>query len=111
MDFQNAPLLVAPIGDGFKVTFDGPIHTNVAWIEREMDKIIAAKPKRVELDLSRTTYISSLGLGVLVSLHNRINASGGKVYVVSIKKRTVGILKMAYLDKLLTITPDAVLPD
>ena len=44
MDYQNAPLTVAKIADGVRVTFNGPIHTNTAWIERELDTIVKSKP-------------------------------------------------------------------
>jgi anti-anti-sigma factor len=108
MDFQTPPVAVAPIGDGFRLTLSGPIHTNTAWIEREFDKVIARKPKLVELDLSCSEHISSVGLGVLVSLHNRLKQAGGAMTIVKILPRTKGILRAAYLDRMFTIAPDAV---
>jgi anti-anti-sigma factor len=108
MDYQVAPVNVATSGDSVRVTFNGPIHTNTAWIERELDAIVKSKPKTVELDLLKTEHISSLGLGVLVSFYNRLHADGAKVVVVAIRKHTVRILHLAYLDKLLTIPPEAI---
>src|SRR5262245_11943056 len=97
MDYQNAPVTVARSGEIVRITFNGPIHTNTAWIERELDTIVKSKPRTVELDLLKTEHISSLGLGVLVSFHNRLHADGAKVAVVAIRKHTVRILHLAYL--------------
>ena len=109
MDYQNAPVTVARSGEVVRVTFNGPIHTNTEWIERELDTIVKSKPRIIELDLLKTEHISSLGLGVLVSFYNRVHADGGKIIVAAIKKHTVRILHLAYLDKLLTIPPESIL--
>ena len=105
MDFQKPPVVVSRIADGFHLTFDGPIHVNTAWIEREFEKVVNQKPKLLELDLAGTEYISSMGLGILVGLHNRMKKDGGKVRVVKVKQKTFGILKYAFLDKLFEIDP------
>ncbi len=109
MDFQEAPVTVSDITDGFRVTMLGPIHTNVSWIEREFKRVIDAKPKRVELDLSKTQYISSLGVGVLVAFRNGIDAVGGVLHVVSIDNRAYQVLKYAHLTKVLNVDPAGVI--
>ena len=109
MDFQTPPIAVTAIPDGFRVALSGPIHTNTAWIERELDKVVARKPALVELDLSASEHISSLGLGILVKLHNALKVDGGVLRIVRILPRTKGILRAAYLDRMLSIAPDAVI--
>ena len=109
MDFQTAPIVVKPIADGVRVALSGPIHTNTAWIERELDKVVAQNPRHVELDLAGTDHISSLGLGILVKLHNSIKAHGGALRIVRILPKVKGILRAAYLDRMLVIAPDAVI--
>jgi anti-anti-sigma factor len=109
MDFQTAPIVIKPIADGVRVALSGPIHTNTAWIERELDKVVAQKPRLVELDLSGTEHISSLGLGILVKLHNGLKAGGGTMRIVKILPKIKGILRAAYLDRMLVIAPDAVI--
>jgi anti-anti-sigma factor len=110
MDFQKAPVVVTPIEHGFHLVFDGPIHTNTAWLESEFDRLVKLKPKLLELDLTGTEYISSMGLGILVGLHTRIKADAGKVRVVKIKQRTLNLLKYAFLHKLFEIDPAGVIP-
>jgi anti-anti-sigma factor len=108
MDFQVAPLAVSSIPDGLRITFNGPIHTNVAWLESELDRIVRARPKLVELDLLRTEHISSVGLGVLVNFSARISTAGGAIRVVAIRKQTLRILRIARLDTLFQFAKDAV---
>lgn len=103
MDFQSTPVTVAPITDGFRMTFTGPIHINTSWIESEMDKVVAARPKVVEMDLLGTTYISSHGLGLLISFNNRVGQGGGTVTIVKVPKVTYKLMKTARLDTILKI--------
>ena len=109
MDFQNAPVVALRDDDGgYTLKFDGPIHTNTSWLEREFQKVLEKKPPQLRLDLTRTEYISSTGLGVLVWLHNQAKTYGGVVHVVAVQKKTLAMMKIAFLDKLLKISPDAV---
>lgn len=103
MDFQSQPVTVAPIADGFRLSFSGPIHINTSWIEGEMDKVVAARPKVVEVDLAATSYISSHGLGVLINFNNRVKAAGGGLTIVKLPKATYRLLKAAHLHTVFTI--------
>lgn len=109
MDFQTAPIVAKRDDDGgYTLTFEGPIHANVTWLEREFKQVVSHKPVSVRLDLTRTEYISSTGLGMLVWLNNHVQAYGGVVHVVAVQKRTLGLLKVAFLDKVFRISPSAV---
>jgi anti-anti-sigma factor len=108
MDFQVEPCTVTATEGGFRIVFVGPIHTNTSWLERELDRVVAAKPKDVELDLTGTEYLSSMGLGILVGFHNRIKENGGVVRIVKILKPTLRLFKAAYLDRVFAIEPNAV---
>jgi anti-anti-sigma factor len=97
MDFQTAPVVVTAIDNGFRLGFTGPIHTNTAWLETELQKVSDAKPKLVELDLSGTEFISSMGLGVLVGFRNAIVKGGGMVAIIGIQERTLRTFKAAHV--------------
>ena len=107
MDIQSEPLVVTPTENGFRLRFVGPIHTNVTWLEHELDNVVNAKPKDVEIDLNGTEYISSLGLGVLVGFQTRIQNNGGAVRIVAIPKPTLRLFKTAFLDRVFKIEPSA----
>ena len=69
--------------------------------------ILTEAPKanyRVVADLAAVQFMSSAGLGMLVSLHKSCKAEGGKLVACNICKEIMGVLKMTHLDKLIVIT-------
>jgi len=108
MDVQNDPIAVSRIPDGLHVAILGPIHTNVSWLESAFQKILAAKPKRVELDLAKMPFLSSMGIGVLVSFRNAVVGSGAEFFTTAVQEPVLGTIKFAYLQGLLKITPETV---
>jgi anti-anti-sigma factor len=108
MDFQNEPITVTHSDGDYCVKLLGPIHTNVAWIETEFKKVIAAKPKNVDLDLAETSFLSSTGVGCLVWLYNGLKAEGATLRIVKIQKRVLSTLDYSRLTKILQVQPTAV---
>ena len=111
MDIQASPVVITRTPTGFVAKLIGSVHTNTAWIEGELKKVIAAKPEAVDLDLSETTFLSSAGIGLLVWLRNAITQGGGTVRVVSGRKRILATLKYAHLEALLGSASATVMPD
>lgn len=109
MDIQEAPIIVTPIADGFHVALIGGIHINNAWIERELDAVVAKKPRRVELDMARCDFVSSSGIGVLIGFYNRVAAAGGAIHVVKIQKNVYNAFRFARLEMLFKFENDAVI--
>jgi anti-anti-sigma factor len=103
MDYQDKPVDVAPIPDGYRVSVIGSIHTNVAWLEAELKKVAAHKPKKVEFDLSKMTFVSSMGLGTLVSFRNEILKGGGELKTTAVQKPVMKIIRFAHLQQLLKV--------
>ena len=108
MDSEPPPILITPIEGGFRVALSGPIHSNTAWIEGELNQLAASNPKKIELDLSGCDHIASVGLGMLVNFQNRIKGNGGAVRIVKMLPRMREILRAAYLHRFFDIAPDAV---
>ena len=109
MDSKKSPIAVTTIPDGFRVAVFGPIHLNLETIQPEFDRLVAAKPKRVELDLSQSEHVSSIGFSALINLRNRLKADGGTLAIVKILPRTRQIFTAAYLEKLFAFAPNAVI--
>ncbi len=109
MDLQNDPIAVTRITDGCRVSLLGPIHTNVAWLESAFARIIAAKPKIVELDLGKMSFTSSLGVGMLVSFRNAVAGYGGDLKTVAITEPVLKIIKFSFLNGLLKVGPETVI--
>lgn len=109
MDFQSSPIVVTATGERtFRVAISGPIHTNVAWLENELQRIAEGKPARVELDMAGTSFLSSTGVGVLVSFHRHVSEAGGVVQIVAADKNVYSTLRFARLDKVFGIAPSAI---
>jgi anti-anti-sigma factor len=111
MDIQDEPVVVTATPTGFNARLVGAIHTNTAWIEGEFRNIIAARPKDVELDLSQTSFLSSMGIGMLVWLNNEVKKGGGSFRITSIRKRVLATLRFSRLDGMLAATSATVVPD
>jgi len=48
-------------------------------LERAFTRALAARPDAVVVDLSGMTFMSSLGIGSLVTLHKEITRNGGRL--------------------------------
>ncbi len=109
MDFQDAPAAVTTIPDGFRVVVKGSIHTNVAWLERELTRVAESKPKKVELDLADVHHVSSMGIGSLIWFRNQVVKGGGSVQIVRIQNQVRGIFRAACLEAIFDLRPQAVI--
>ena len=64
---------------------------------------LARGERKFLIDLSRTGYIDSSGLGVLVSLSKRIRAQGGEVRLGSLNDDLKALFELTKLDTLFQI--------
>ncbi len=59
--------------------------------------------KKVILDLSKTKYIDSTGLGVMVAIHKQALMNAGAVVFLNLDSNIKSLLKMTALDRILNI--------
>jgi anti-anti-sigma factor len=62
--------------------------------------------RQVLLDLDRTGYIDSSGIGWLVGLHRRFVTAGGRLILHSVPPMVEQVIHLLKLHQLLTIKPD-----
>lgn len=108
MDIQNRPVVISRIADGYRVATMGSIHTNTDWLESEFKKVVEAKPKVVELDMAGTDYVSSWGIGVLMSLRTGVVKGGGTLRITAIQQQVLSTLKYASLLQVFKVDPGVV---
>lgn len=108
MGSEATPIRISPIENGCKIEIIGGVHTNVAWLETELKKIVADKPPQAELDLSHLTFLSSTGIGVLSWFRNSITKDGGQVRIVAVQHQVLDALRYARLLELFQIGPATV---
>ena len=75
---------------------------DAAEAERMGGELLAIRGP-VRLDCSELDYISSAGIGVLIELFKRLQASGETMTLVNLLPRVRNIFRYAGLDRLLTI--------
>ena len=85
----------------------GEIDLHVSpTIRTLLNRMIAKKPKRLVVDLSRVSYIDSAGLGALIEAMQEVEAYGGKFAFAGLQETVHSIFKMLRLDQLFSIFPD-----
>jgi len=72
-------------------------------IETEFKKIIEQRPESVLFDFSRTDYIASAGLRVLLSTTRTLMKAGSKVALSSLSPQVRQVFEIAGFTKIFTI--------
>ena len=87
------------------IVIDGEIdHHATKTLRVEIDEeIMKTAPEKIIFDFSRTTFMDSSGLGLILGRYRKAQEAGVKVEVVNPGVKIMKILKMASLDKLIEI--------
>ena len=96
------------------IDVSGEIDIDTAPELREvLLEVTDAGADRLVFDLSRVTFVDSVGLGVLVLARKKMLLRQGSVGIVAPTRRVVAIFKISGLDKLFRLRPTlaAVLAD
>ncbi len=83
---------------------EGPL--NFANAEVLKEKIQAGMSEglvRFIVDMEKTPLVDSTGVGILVSMHNRLADSGGAIRLSAVQDNVMRILKAAHLDSYIEI--------
>ena len=93
---QDGALIVAPSGE-----ID---HHETKRLREEIDREIErCVPVRVVFDFSRTSFMDSSGLGLILGRYRRATEKGIEVEIANPGEKITRILKMAGVDKLISI--------
>ncbi|MBE6701550.1 MAG: STAS domain-containing protein [Ruminococcaceae bacterium] len=89
-------LVVAPTGE-----ID---HHETKEIREEIDEmILSTLPKKIAFDLSRTTFMDSSGLGLILGRFNKVSALGIQMELVNPGEKIMRIITMAGVDKIIKV--------
>ncbi len=89
-------LIVAPNGE-----ID---HHETKELRREIDaEILDAMPEKVIFDLSRTTFMDSSGLGLILGRFNKTTELGIDMELVNPGEKIMRILSMSGVDKIVKV--------
>lgn len=77
-------------------------HHSSRGIRDSIDKlIISNRPKILILDLSDIAFMDSSGLGLVLGRYRKMKETGGEMFLCNTNDRTLKILKMAGVDKII----------
>ena len=87
------------------VALSGEIdHHNAAVLRCETDDAVqAALVPTVRLDFGNVTFMDSSGIGFVLGRYRIAESYGGNVEVVNLSDRNYSMMKLAGLDKLVTL--------
>ncbi len=89
---------------GFYILFKLPKEFNldvVKTLRVAIDESIAAGHKNIVFDFEKTTFITSVGIGLLMNLHKNLQKNDGSIYLVSIPEKTRTLLEDTNILKVL----------
>ena len=58
---------------------------------------------QMDVDMQKTTFLDSSGLGALISLHKLMNARGGKIRLLNTRPQIQQIIELTRLHRILEI--------
>ncbi len=83
-----------------RLTVRGSLDINTApALAEEIDKIIAAKPIKVDVDLASLDLIDSSGVAALVKLYKGIRSAGGDIAISGVRDQPLAIFRLLRMDK------------
>ena len=86
MFYRDTEVIVMESGTAAIIRISGRLDHKIAdTVLIKIEQIQSKGFKTIIFDLENTTYISSLGLGIIASTHEILAASGGKVKISGIK--------------------------
>jgi anti-sigma B factor antagonist len=87
-----------------RLTLRGSLDINSAPVlAEEIDRIIAAKPGKVAVDLASLDLIDSSGVAALVKLYKGIRHGGGEVAIINARDQPLAIFKLLRMDKVFNL--------
>ena len=85
----------------------GEIDLHVSPIvTASLNAMIEKKPDRMVIDLSDVSYIDSAGLAALIQAMQKVEAYGGKFFLVGLQETVRSIFEISRLDQVFQIFPD-----
>jgi len=89
-------------GGATRLAIEGELDAvTVSDLRSEIEKLLAKRPNRVEVDLSSLRMLDSSGVGALVSLYKRVRAYGGQVVMIGLRDQPLAIFRLLRLDRVM----------
>ena len=98
------PFEVTKTATETKLAIRGSLDINTApTLAEEIDKILASKPAKVEVDLAQLDLIDSSGVAALVKLYKGVRGASGNVRIINARDQPLAIFKLLRMDKVINL--------
>lgn len=86
---------------------EGQLDANTAaQLDGALQQEIGAGKKHIIVDFSKVDYLSSAGMRLLLSVTKKLDANGGKLFLISVQDNVMEIIKMAGFESILHLQKD-----
>jgi len=102
---DEATLTVTQSGEATVAKIAGELRLNIEAFEHQLDLVMLRHPKVVVLDLADLSFLSSLGMSLLVNLHRSVKRHGGQVRLAAVQPRVDAGLRYTHLTELMPSFP------
>lgn len=83
---------------------DGGLNShNADQFVGELQTLVEAGVRKLIVDCTKLTYISSYGVGILIRLHKKLAEVGGEVKLATVENPVVKALRLLRLDSIFEI--------
>jgi len=107
---MEGPFSVKPRGEFTVVEFHTASLMNAPELERigkALSDLVDNDPSgRIVLDFTPVQYLASQAIGIVVNLHKKTAAKGGKLMVCGLSPQLLQLLKITRMDRVLKIVKD-----
>jgi len=87
------------------IIIHGDFDTYLAKDARELFAEVAESTQSdVEIDLKKTEFIDSSGIGALVFLHKRLRCKGFNIQLKNVQEQPFGLFTLLRIDQIMQIT-------
>ena len=102
------PFEVTRGNDATRLTVRGSLDINTApALAEEIDRILEARPDKVDVDLSPLELIDSSGVAALVKLYKGVRSTGGDIAISGARDQPLAIFKLLQLNRVFPGQPGA----
>jgi anti-anti-sigma factor len=85
-----------------------PSEAEIDQVRTRLFDLVAKRPAQdLRLDLGRVEHLSSTGLALLVSLHKRVLAGGGRLWLDNVRRSLYELLALTRLTTVLDVRRQA----
>jgi anti-sigma B factor antagonist len=94
-------------GDILAIVLRGNLDaTSTPEFERQVQEHLDQGLSKMIIDCRYMGYVSSIGIGALITLQNRLKQKGGEVKLAAIQGNVIQVIRAVRLDKVLGIYGD-----